>query len=317
VCGGHTDAEECAQKKILSAGSRSASAILTALPVWPFTLTDEALCMWIRARCGIRTLQEDLRVLGPMERCPLCHGRLDEEHDQACRRTTGIRRERHDDLCNVVERAIRDVPGAVAVPEPHHGDELALGPDGEERLIPDLRASVPDAAGRPQTIYVDAVFTDPLCSSHAVRALRGEAPDQSEERKVALYANWLRANPGRLFPVGLSSHGQLGPSARALLHFLREAAVPAARRGPDDRSRRDNDAARRRAAVKTRWWTTAMACVAVRYAPRVRQSSLRQVAHTAVARLALLRGAPALQAQAAWDEDVIEGDGLAPATAPQ
>jgi predicted nucleic acid-binding Zn ribbon protein len=191
-----------------------------------------------------------------VEPCPVCGLPISEGHERNCKKSSRrLLSERHSRVRTVLYYLFRSIPG-VAVRSEQRSDidpakdaedpddgasvssvtssrastklskakQAAIQPDLSFTLLSCFNPAAPSSSSttvRDTTAhFIDLTVGDPLAAYHAARALTGGVPAFLEGVKIKKYQPWLVNNPGRFWPAGFTSLGQLGPQAAALIDFL-------------------------------------------------------------------------------------------------
>jgi predicted nucleic acid-binding Zn ribbon protein len=208
---------------------------------------------------GLKTIFRG-RSTTKVDPCPICGKVITEGHERNCKEARRLISERHSRVRTALYFMLRSIPGVVVRSEhrtdidPAKDAEEAADSDDETRsqlssmsgrsskskqaaIQPDLsfcilsrssssptsvataapgKAAPPDSSSH----FIDLTIGDPLATYHAARAGRGLVPTFLEGVKNKKYRAWLVNNPGRFWPAGFSSLGQLGPQLSQLFDFI-------------------------------------------------------------------------------------------------
>jgi hypothetical protein len=126
--------------------------------------------------------------------------------------------------------------------------------------------------------------------------MEGTVADEVERKKRSKYASagWTAAEDGRLWAFGLTSQGQLGQEAESFIDRVAKAARKSGRQ------------------FSRRWWEAAFACVALRWAPQVKDEWCERVTTRAIleaSRAVGPRCSASVTGPHAWDDSEV-GRGL-------
>ena len=282
---------EASRRLLEAATNEAASGVLNCYPSDPFELSDETFIWFVKARCGIGEEQTLVKLhegsRSGEHKCALCRMPLRDDHYMSC--MYGDRGElirRHNRCRDIITRMIASIPGGVARAESHdfkraHGDQRR--PD----ILYSLREGL---SGTYRHGALDVVVTDPLCRSYDRRVSAAEALRDVESEKAARYGStWASANPERpLLPFGISTYGELGPSAAGFLTNLKTRAQ------------------RHKTPYPRRWWASVIACAAIRGSAAIRDGWFRKYSERSCLLPTLQEGASG----PSWDPDQI-GEGVA------
>ena len=169
--------------------------------------------------------------------CPLCGCTLGRYHFANCQMNGPIRTSRHTLIKRLLANAIAQIPTVSVVVEDYN-----LEQSSNEHKVPDITVTINDPtrqpteleqtllksnrpSTRPNSFSIDIVIKDIHASSDESKHKNGMFAEIGEEEKRRIYRSLGEKEGIKCLPFGLSSVGELGRTAKAIIRFINEMAA--------------------------------------------------------------------------------------------
>ena len=170
--------------------------------------------------------------------CPLCGCIFGRYHYANCQMNGPIRTARHNLIKHLIANAIAQLPTVSVVVEEYNKDQ----PLNNTRKVPDITVTINDPTrhpteleqtllkskhsnSHPNSFSIDVVIKDIHSCSNETEHRKGCFAEIGESEKRRSYKSYNEKTPISCLPFGLSSVGELGKTAKAIIRFINEMAA--------------------------------------------------------------------------------------------
>jgi hypothetical protein len=198
-------------------------------------LSDSEVMSAMKNRFGVPSIQLP-RTKGETAKCPICQRQLEMDHACLCTFTTSLRTTRHHQLKRYLAAYIQAIPGAKVIVENKQLSEAITDADPTCLFVPDITVQIRDPGNDASaeekgligdrgtsglcTFHIDLCVKEVFASSNKSAIKKFGAATLAEIEKEKHYSKKERESPVKVLPFGLSSSGEFGSKALALLNLL-------------------------------------------------------------------------------------------------